>query len=264
MTTPQWNAKIYSEFLDARTRPAKDLLSSIPNAFHPNLIYDLGCGPGNSTILLKNRWSHAKVIGIDTSPDMLLQAKSDYPTLEFIESDIEQFNPSEKADCLFANASLQWCDHHEILIPNLTQHLNKNGILAIQMPNNFHQATHQTIIEVLQHHEPWQSIIKNLRFGVLDTKFYKLPWYYDVLLQSGLSDIQLWETEYYVEMNHYSDIFDWGKGTGLRPVLSAMNDEDKKQFEKEFIDIISTKYPTQKNGKILLPFNRIFMTGVYF
>ena len=65
-------------------------------------------------------------------------------------------------------------------------------------------------------------------------------------------------------MNHYSDIFDWVKGTGLRPVLSAMNDEDKKQFEKEFIELISVKYPTQKNGIILMPFNRIFMMGVYY
>lgn len=261
--TDLWNAKTYSEFLDVRTRPAKDLLSAIPNTFYPNLVYDLGCGPGNSTILLKNRWPNAKVIGTDTSLDMLEQARSDYSTLEFIKSNIEQFNPSEKVDCLFANASLQWCDHHETLIPNLIQCLNKNGVLAIQMPNNFHQSTHQTVIHVLQQNPQWQSIIKKLRFGIIDNKFYQTTWYYDLLSQSGLHDIQLWETEYYVEMNHYSDIFEWGRGTGLRPVLSEMNDEDKKRFEKAFIDIVSTKYPIQQNGKILLPFMRIFMTGIY-
>src|SRR3990167_5181094 len=94
--TDLWNAKTYSEFLDVRTRPAKDLLSAIPHTFHPNLVYDLGCGPGNSTILLKNRWPNAKVIGTDTLIDMLKQARMDYPSLEFIESNIEKFNPPEK------------------------------------------------------------------------------------------------------------------------------------------------------------------------
>jgi trans-aconitate 2-methyltransferase len=118
-----WNAKTYSQFLTLRTRPARDLLAAIPDSFQPKTVYDLGCGPGNSTILLNQRWPCAKIIGLDSSPNMLQEAKNTYPKLNFIEGDIASFSPVQRADCLFANASLQWLDQHEILIPKL---LDKN------------------------------------------------------------------------------------------------------------------------------------------
>ncbi len=91
-----WNSKIYSQFLDLRTRPARDLLSAIPDLFQPRIVYDLGCGPGNSTGLLKNRWPHAKIVGVDSSEDMLKEAKIIYPDIEFVKSDIKNFDPIEK------------------------------------------------------------------------------------------------------------------------------------------------------------------------
>jgi trans-aconitate 2-methyltransferase len=96
-----WNAKVYNQFLNLRTRPARDLLFAIPNSFQPETVYDLGCGPGNSTILLKDRWPHAKIIGLDSSLDMLEQAKVSYPDIDFIEGDIAHFSPTEKIECLY-------------------------------------------------------------------------------------------------------------------------------------------------------------------
>src|SRR5215472_5948603 len=122
-----WNVKNYSQFLDLRTRPARDLLSAIPDSFQPHIVYDLGCGPGNSTILLKNRWPQANIIGLDSSSAMLQEAKTSYPDTHFIKGDIASFSPAEKIDCLFANASLQWLDQHEILIPKLLQLLSPGG-----------------------------------------------------------------------------------------------------------------------------------------
>src|SRR3990167_7891622 len=110
-----WNAKTYSQFLNLRTRPARDLLSGIPDSLQPKTVYDLGCGPGNSTILLKNRWPHAKIIGLDSSLNMLEKAKASYPDIDFVKADIANFSPPEKIDFLFANASLQWVDEHKIL-----------------------------------------------------------------------------------------------------------------------------------------------------
>src|SRR3990167_9582613 len=158
--THAWNANIYSQFIDFRTRPAGDLLAAIPNTFHPKTVYDLGCGPGNSTILLKNRWTEAKIVGLDSSVDMLNEAKTLYTEIHFIEGDIAHFEPKEKIDCLFANASLQWVDQHEKIIPKLCQFLNVGGILAVQMPNNFHSPMHQITLEILQSNKNWQSYIK--------------------------------------------------------------------------------------------------------
>lgn len=259
--TDTWDAKAYSRFLDLRTKPARDLLATIPHSFQPKIVYDLGCGPGNSTILLKERWPQADVFGLDSSPNMLAEARASYPDLNFIEDDIAKFKPAKKIDCLFANASLQWLDDHEILVPTLLKFLHPGGVLAIQMPNNFHTPAHQLIIQVLQQQPAWQHLLKNLRYKKMSEPLYNLTWYYDLLTQAKAKHLQLWETIYYQEMSNYQEIFTWVKGSVLRPVLSNMDSKVEAQFTQAYIDAISKEYFFQTNGKILFPFRRIFMLG---
>ncbi len=259
--TDVWNAKIYSKFLELRTRPARDLLSAIPDYFQPKTVYDLGCGPGNSSILLKNRWPQARIVGLDSSPNMLKEAKDSYPELDFIKGNISDFAPIEKIDFLFANASLQWLNEHEILIPRLLELINSGGAFGIQMPNNFHSPSQQVTIRLLQGNTVWQSLLKNLLYGIQTEPFYKLPWYYDLLTRAGTHSLQLWETVYFQEMPNHHSIFDWVKGTGLRPVLSAMDIENQDLFAKAYVKAIAKEYPLQVNNKVLLPFRRLFMVG---
>ncbi len=256
-----WNAKDYSKFLDLRTRPARDMLSTIPDTFQPRTVYDLGCGPGNSTILLKNRWPHSKIVGLDSSLEMLREAKASFPTINFIKDDIAHFSPTEKIDLIFANASLQWLDEHEVIIPRLLQLMNPGGTLGIQMPNNFHSPSHQTILKILQKDTTWQPLLNKLRYGILTQPLYNLSWYYDLLTRSGVKSLQLWETEYFQEMPNYQGILNWVKGTALRPILSAMDDKNQNQFSNAYVQAIEAEYPLQENNKILLPFRRIFMVG---
>lgn len=259
--TDAWDAEVYSQFLDARTRPARDLLAAIPTSFQPKMVYDLGCGTGNSTILLKERWPHAEVIGLDSSPAMLKQARTFYPTLTFIQEDITKFSPAQKIDCLFANASLQWLNEHELLLPTLLQYLTSDGVFGFQMPNNFHAPSHQVTIQLLQENLAWQHLLPVLRYGILTTPLYQLPWYYDLLSKAGINYIQLWETEYFQEMPDHKAILDWVKGTALHSVFAAMSAEHQTQFSSAYIKTIAHEYPLQHNNKVLLPFRRIFMVG---
>lgn len=256
-----WSAKIYSQFLDIRTRPAKDLLAVIPTSFQPKTIYDLGCGPGNSTILLKDRWPDAKLFGLDSSTDMLDEAKRLHPEIQFIRGDIADFSSSEKVDALFANASLQWLCQHQTLLPKLLQYLNVGGVLAIQMPNNFHEPSHQVAIKILQNNPSWEPLLARLFFSVLTEPLYNVSWYYDVLTKSGIINLQCWETVYFQEMENYQEVFEWIKGTGLRTALSLMNNVDQTQFADAYIKTIALKYPLQANNKVLFPFRRIFIVG---
>lgn len=260
--TDIWDAKTYCEFLDLRTRPARDLLSAIPSSLNPHIVYDLGCGPGNSTALLKNRWPDARVTGLDSSADMLKEAKTAWPDISFIQADIANFEADEKIDCLFANASLQWLDNHETVIPNLLRFLKPGGVFAIQMPNNFHSPSHQLIIKVLQGNAAWQPLLNNLIYGVCTEPLYQLPWYYDVLTKADVGSLQLWETEYFQEMAGYEAIFDWLKGTGLRPVLSVMDRGDQTLFASLLVKALAKAYTMQANQRVLLPYRRVFMVGI--
>lgn len=259
--TDRWHAGNYSQFLELRTRPARDLLAAIPDFFQPGIVYDLGCGPGNSTILLKKRWPEARVIGLDASENMLKQAKASYPDLEFIKGDIGCFNSSEKIDCLFANASLQWLDNHEKLLPKLLKGINPGGVFAIQMPNNFLSPSHQVTVALLESNPAWQPLLQNLLYGRLTESFYQLPRYYDLLSKAGAYSLQLWETDYYQEMADHRAIFDWVKGTGLIPVLSAMDAGNQIAFAKAYINAIAQEYPLQANENVLFPYKRVFMVG---
>lgn len=196
-----WNANVYSEFLDLRTKPAEDLLNAIPSSFVPKIIYDLGCGPGNSTFLLKERFKDANITGIDSSANMVKMATAKYPDLHFRQMTIEEYslavNLLGKVDLLFANASLQWVSHHEVLFPKLTAMLNPGGIIAIQMPNNFHAPTHQLIIRLLSKDQIWQPFLKKLIYGELTKPLYDPVSYYNILIKAGCEEVSSWETEYF-------------------------------------------------------------------
>ena len=260
--TDIWHAKTYAKFLDLRTRPAKDLLFAIPDNLMPQRVCDLGCGPGNSTILLKDRWPAAAVVGLDSSRDMLEQAKRDYANLQFIEGDLSTFAPTEKQDCIFSNAALQWVGDHETLIPKLAGFLNPGGVLAIQMPNNFHCPSHQVTVRLLDASPLWRPLLKNLRYGHLSAPFYQAAFYYDVLAGAKMQHIQLWEIEYTQVVDNHQAVFNWVEGTGLRPILSKMSAEDRAAFEKAYVNAVSKAYAVQADGKVLLPFRRLFMVGV--
>ena len=131
-----WNPEQYLKFGDHRLRPAMDLLGRI-DLESPGLVYDLGCGTGNTTKLLADQWPDSRIVGIDSSAEMLEKARKSYANLEFIEADLESWNPQQEADLFYSNAALHWLGNHESLFPRLLKLMPKGGWFAAQMPRNF-------------------------------------------------------------------------------------------------------------------------------
>src|SRR5438128_1277621 len=142
-----WNPALYRRFEDERTRPARDLLARVPLA-SARLVYDLGCGPGNSTELLVQRYPGARVVGLDNSPAMLESARKRLPGVEFELADIATWQPGQPPDLIYSNATLQWVPDHAALIPRLLSLLAPGGVLAVQMPDNLQEASHRAMVEV--------------------------------------------------------------------------------------------------------------------
>jgi len=254
---PDWNASQYLKFEKQRTQPAIDLANRI-GLTNPVRILDVGCGPGNSSRVLKDKYIQARVIGIDNSENMLEKARADHPDIEFrlcdASGDLSELG--EGYDIVFSNACLQWVPDHERLLGRLMGLLRKGGVLAVQVPYNWSEPIHIIIVEISKT-DRWNDYFPEKRI------FHTLTpgEYFDIL--SGLTpDFEIWETTYYHVMESHEAILEWYRGTGLRPYLDALPDGKKSEFEKEVMDRLIEAYPKQKNGEIIFRFPRLFFTAV--
>ncbi|SQC93519.1 Trans-aconitate 2-methyltransferase [Cedecea neteri] len=181
-----WNPALYLQFEAERTRPAAELVARIS---HPgaNTFTDLGCGPGNSTALLRNLAPKATITGLDNSPAMLAKASAALPDCRFEEADIATWQPAVKQDVIFANASLQWITNHKQVFPHLAAQLADGGVLAVQMPDNWQEPTHTLMRQVADE----LGISRSSREALLTAQEY-----YDLLAESGCT-VDIWRTTYF-------------------------------------------------------------------
>lgn len=256
----RWNPKQYLEFSGHRLRPALDLINQMP-AESPARVYDLGCGPGNITRMLAERWPGASVCGIDSSPDMLARACEEPSTVDWRESDINSWTAEFPADIIFSNAALQWLDDHKALFGRLLSMLNPGGVLAVQMPKNFTAPSH-LLRDAVAGSGPWADMLAPLyrQAPILSPDFY-----YD-LLAPGSASVDIWETEYTHILEGANPVLDWISGTALKPYLDAFDSAGKANWKEAFLEEYKSRlneaYPKRMDGRTLFSFRRLFIVIV--
>jgi trans-aconitate 2-methyltransferase len=250
----EWSAGQYVKFEDERTRPARDLLNAIPTWPVRNAI-DLGCGPGNSTELLVARYPEGEVSGIDTSPDMIAQARKRLPDLRFDIADIAAWQEPKSKDVIFANAVLQWLPDHAALLPRLVDSLSPGGSLAIQMPDNLGEPCHIAMREVAQS-GPWAERLRPA--DATRTEILTPDGYYRILRPIG-ARVDIWRTVYHHVMQGADGIVEWFKGSGLRPYLNLLTADETPEYLARYRAQIEKSYRPHANGETLLPFPRLFI-----
>ena len=251
-----WSARQYLKFEDERTRPPRDLLAQVPLTA-PRRVIDLGCGPGNSTELLVERFPGAQMMGLDGSPDMLRQARARLPAVTFLEDDLATWTPAEPADLLFANAVMQWVPDHPVL-QRLLKALPPRGVLAVQMPDNTNEPA-LTLMREVGASGPWAA-----KLAAANAARDDLPApgdYYD-LLRPLCSHLDIWHTVYNHVITGPDGIVEWFKGSALRPFLSALDGEMQAPYLAAYAARIAQAYPARFDGTVLLRFPRLFMVAV--
>ncbi|MEU5715455.1 trans-aconitate 2-methyltransferase [Streptomyces sp. NPDC020403] len=258
MSAPTWDPRQYLRHADHRTRPFHDLLARIGPLPHDPAprIADLGCGPGNVTALLADRWPQARVTGYDNSPQMLERARAHAgPRLDFAEADAATWIPDEPYDLIVSNALLQWVPGHADRIPVWLDALTPGGVLAFQVPGNFGAPSH-TLLRQLAGSPAWRD-----RLGGLlrhDDAVLTPAEYLRHLTAPGRT-ADVWETTYLHLLQGEDAVLDWVKGTGLRPVLTALADDPdaRDAFVTEYRDLLRPVYPAGPHGTVF-PFRRVF------
>lgn len=252
-----WNASQYLKFEDQRTRPARDLLAAVPLQ-SAAFVVDLGCGPGNSTDILAQRFPGAELLGLDTSPAMLEAARARLPGVTFALGDASTFTLPKPADLIYANAVLQWVPDHATLLPRLMSLLAPGGVLAVQMPDNLEEPSHVAMRETAMA-GPWAD---TLHAATRARTVLPEPGAYYDMLKPHAGAVDVWHTIYNHPLDGIPAIVEWVKGTGLRPFIDPLEGDERTQFLEEYAARLSDSYLPRVDGKVLLAFPRFFIVAV--
>ena len=267
-----WDATLYLRFGGERARPFFDLLARV-GAEMPRYVVDMGCGPGNLTATLAQRWPSATVCGVDNSPQMIETARqlapaavlrsagspgsgsvmtSHAPGLSFMLDDIRHWEPPNPPDVIVSNAVLQWVPDHRELLVRWADQLAGGGWLAFQVPGNFDQPSH-VILREMAASARWRSLLRDVELNRQSAD----PADYAELLAGAGCEVDAWETTYVHILPGEDPVLEWYKGTGLRPVLAVLDADQAADFLAEYGEKIRVAYPPGPFGT-LFPFRRVF------
>lgn len=258
----KWDPSKYVQFADHRDRPFYELTARI-SAAAPRLVVDLGCGPGPLTHSLAERWPDARVIGLDSSQEMIEQARStqQLPNLSFQSADATQWMPEADTDVLVSNAMLQWIPEHRELLATWLEALAPGAWFASQVPGNFGSPSH-ALMRQLAGSARWAPQLE----GVLrqDDAVGEPADYLKIMVEAGFEP-DVWETTYEQVLTGEDPVLEWVRGTALRPILAKLSAADSLEFEEEYSRLVAQAYPAFADAggerQTLFPFRRIFMVG---
>ncbi len=253
----RWDPEQYLRFADERGRPFGELLARV-GAQAPRSVADLGCGPGTLTRLLAQRWPDARVEAVDSSPEMVARAEHELaplaPRVEVVLGDVRTWAPPEPVDVVISNATLQWVPDHLEVLDRLARAVPPDGWLAVQVPGNFGEPSH-TLMHQVARRPRWHARLVGLARAAVEE-----PATYLARLAGLGLEVDVWETTYLQVLPGDDAVLAWMRGTGLRPVLSALDPEDRADFEAEYGALLRQAYPRQPYGTVL-PFRRIFVVA---
>lgn len=254
-----WDPGQYLKFRDERTRPSVDLVARIQLG-SPAAILDVGCGPGNSTEILHERWPTARITGLDSSAEMIAKARASHDWGEWVCADAASLGGTADGtawDLVFSNAALQWIPDHERLVPSLFGLVRPAGALAVQVPANAGSPLHRSLVRTAE--DPRWS---RLTSGCASRLVYREPSSYYRFLCGVAARLDVWETIYHHELPDHQALIEWYKGTGMRPCLERLGDEpSRRAFEDAVLEGCRAEYPVQPNGRVIYPFRRLFFVA---
>ena len=248
-----WNPAQYLRYDSERLRPALDLMARIQVDL-PKTVFDLGCGTGTVTGILKERWPNANVTGVDSSASMLERTVDVETGVNWQHADLNDWQPEQPADVIYSNAALHWLDDHGTLFPRLMKSVRPRGILAVQMPENFSAPSHTSIADTVREGAWHERLTPYQREQPVAEPYF----YYD-LLSPLSSSIDMWETTYMHILEGDDPIVEWTKGTMLRPLLDHLTEKEAFSFIASYTKKVAKAYPHRTDGKTVFPFKRLFI-----
>ena len=250
-----WNPDVYLAFADHRGRPFYDLTSRI-DAKTPRRVVDLGCGPGNLTETLTQRWPGAVIEGVDSSEEMVAAARQ--RGVDAVVGDVSVWSPAPDTDVVISNATLHWIPGHAELVVRWVEELESGSWLAFQVPGNWEAPSHRSLLEVARR-AAFAEPLRDMPFQ--DSPVVLTPSDYAGLLTAAGCTVDAWETTYIHDLTGETPVLDWITGSSLTAVKSRLSDEAWEQYRQQLIPLLADAYPIRADGRTFYPFRRIFVVA---
>jgi trans-aconitate 2-methyltransferase len=249
-----WDPTKYLAYSDLRGRPFYELIASI-GTDQPRRVVDLGCGPGNLTDVLRQRWPDAILEASDGSPEMVAAARAAGVDAQLL--DVRDWKPAADTDVVVSNAVLQWVPEHRELLRKWASELPSGAWIAVQVPGNFNAPSH-ALARRLAASDEWSAKLEGVLLAgdsVGEPRDYA-----DLLTDAGCT-VDAWETTYLQKLHGEDAVLEWLGGTTLRPVRQALNPEEYQRFRAQLAPLLNEAYPPRPDGATWFPFRRIFVVA---
>ncbi|MEH6417466.1 trans-aconitate 2-methyltransferase [Pseudomonas sp. CGJS7] len=250
-----WDPGKYLDFADLRGRPFFDLTARIGSK-QPRRVVDLGCGPGNLTLSLAQRWPDAALEASDNSPEMVAAARAAGIAAELI--DVREWTPKPDTDVLVSNAVLQWVPEHRQLLERWARELPPGAWIAIQVPGNFDAPSH-VLTRELAASPRWAERLREV--GLREDDAVDTPTQYAERMAAQGCAVDAWETTYTQRLSGANAVLEWITGTALRPVKAALDEPEWQQFRQDLAPLLDRAYPPRGDGTTWFEFRRIFVVA---
>jgi len=246
---------VYLSFADHRGRPFFDLLNRV-GAGEPRRVVDLGCGPGNLTLTLAQRWPGAVIEALDSSVEMVEAAR--VRGVDAAIGDVNTWVPARDTDVIITNAVLQWVAGHTDLLVRWAGQLPVGAWIAMQVPGNFDAPSHRAVREVAARPE-FSDALSGMRFRQ-DLLVQTPAEYADVMTQAGCA-VDAWETTYIHELSGETPVLNWIEGTALMEVKARLDEDGWQEYRRQIIPLLAEAYPMRPDGRTYFPFRRVFLVA---
>jgi trans-aconitate 2-methyltransferase len=252
-----WNPEKYNQFKNIRFQPFFDLAALIA-ADGLKKAVDIGCGTGEQTKILSEKFDTASFLGIDPSTEMLAKGSGlENDRLHFKNATVEAFiadNEEQGWDLIFSNAALQWSNDHKILFPRLISLLSPTGQLAIQMPVQKENVLNRLLLDLVQE-EPYAVFLKGWK---RESPLLSIDDYAKIMFENGLSNLQIIQKVYPIIANSADDLFDFISGSSLIPYLERMSLDQQELFTAAFKQRIQKEF---NRFPAIYAFKRLLLYG---
>ena len=232
-----WNPEQYHRFKEERFAPFDDLFRLVKVCEGLRVI-DLGCGTGELTERLADNLPQSRVIGIDSSAEMLERARERArPGLDFEKARIEDLQGNW--DLIFSHAALHWVQDHQALVPKLLSHLTPSGQLVVQMPSNHNHKTHTLITEIAAE-EPFRGALAG---WTRQSPVLEINEYAELLHAHGAEELVVFEKVYPSLLDDADSLADWTSGTTLVPYFDRLPEQLREPFMQTYREKLRAHWP---------------------